>query len=81
MPNALSLAMSKATKDLQLNANSDGVHNSEEQMVDPNTDDDNREDYTSVKGTGEEDSGMNLTRNFNSDVTEVSSGNYEAEIF
>jgi hypothetical protein len=50
-------------------------------MADPNMDDDDNEDYTPAKETVEEDSGMNLTRNFNSDVTEVSSGNYEAEIF
>jgi hypothetical protein len=38
--NLLSSAMRKVTKDLQLNSNSDGVHNTEEEMVDPNTDDD-----------------------------------------
>ncbi len=56
----------------------DGVHNIEEEMVDPNTDDKDNKDYTPAKGTGEDDSGMNLTGNFNSNVIEVSSGKFEA---
>jgi hypothetical protein len=52
--NALSLAMRKATNNLQLDSNSDGVHSTEEEMVDPNMDDNDGKDYTSAKGTGEE---------------------------
>ncbi len=67
------------TNKLQLGSNSDGVHNTEEEMVHPNMDDDEGKDYTSAEGTGEEDSGMNRTINYNSNVMEVSPGKFEAE--
>jgi hypothetical protein len=37
--NTLSLAMRKVTYNLQLNSNSDGIKSTEEEMVDPNTED------------------------------------------
>ncbi len=46
-------------------------------MVDLSTDDNDVEDYTSVKGSGEEDSRMNFSSDYNSNVMEVSSGKFE----
>jgi hypothetical protein len=68
--NVQSLAMRKATKDLQLNSNLDGVHSTEEEMADPNTDDNDSKDIHLSRGQ-KKDSGMNLTGNYNSDVVEV----------
>ncbi len=46
--------------------------------MDPNPNDNDGKDYKTAKETGEEDSRLNLSENYNSDVMEVSSGKFEA---
>jgi hypothetical protein len=81
--NALSSAMRNATDNLKLHLNSDGTDSSgettkEAKHVNPYMDDEEGEAYNTAEESVGEDSDMNISKDYKSDVTEVSSGEFEA---
>jgi hypothetical protein len=81
--NALSSAMRNATDNLKLSLDSDGTNNSgkktkEAKHTNPYTDDKEGEAYNTVEESVGEDSDMNISKDYGSNVTEISSREFKA---